>query len=822
MCIRDSMLDWAHASAYMGLPAPMNGYVRVLNDRRGGYTNAFVEIDNAVVWDEPELQPNAWRAYNARITSTDTNRVLLDESAACFLNNSQTADTSPPQLEFEPYLQSPILSNGLGRLSFYARAYTNGPGATLYLYASTNGWNAPEDRWFPIGQFANITNTLYKLFTFEPVDGRAYDAIKLGTSTSVGARRVCLEEIVLTEPVFPGFDIVNVRLLVRNSDGSYGVRQQPLEGEDVDVEARLANIQMEPSNIVVYVSYTLGVSSWGVGNWPPSATVTRRMLPVDGDPTRYRTVPEGTDIVGESPDHVGGIPGQDRDLVVQYYVWANYLGGIPLTERQETFENPSWYYPVDLNVTYAAQGWSPYFFTYGVPPGAVWINEVNATDYVTENGEQVYGIWNNQYIEIAVPAWLDLAGWSVDLVTTAGYVTRTISLPAGLPEQTAVTNGYAFFVIGDAAPQQPGVPVLPKKDYGYPGLSTDMPRVTPGGLRLKRPLGMYEQTVAYDWNASYGAAFSGELWAANDPQRKFVYVGVENNGGSLARVGLTDSTNTWVFPQVWTPGSPNIGQMLPDGDSFVPGFSNILVTSLMNLTKATQNGKRQSLYTLKMRKGTSTNIVYLTDDWYRLFSVKMNTFEQLPSVGDLRSFDLPLANVQQAIDVAVDIRLRSDLAEYANNTAVLNWILGFEDGELVPMYYKDSLLSMTEQYWLDANPTITNEFECAITKFVIDPGTNFHVTVKMALNDEKMTALQGEAVLKLQAKGDLSETEWEMLAQYALTSASFDASSTCRVFVRNPFDYILAGVDPRRLMFRWVIEPQDPRVTVETLVNDPE
>jgi hypothetical protein len=815
-------VGWTHASSYLGLSEP--GFFRLLNDRRNvfdpaikSYTNAWVEIDNVRVWDEPEITNNSWIAYNAKITSTDTNRVMIDESKACFLNNSTTLEAAPPQTEFLPYLMSPELPRGLGGITFYARAYTNNQPATLYLYASTNGWNADEELWFEIARFSNITNVLYKLFTFEPEDGRMYDAVKFGTLTSGGAKRVCIDEVTLSEPIFPGFDIVNVKLLIRGTENEFVERPQPMENEVLDVEARIANQQMTPSNIVMYVSYFVGTNGWGIGNWNFSQAKTRRMLPVttNANETLYRTVPEGTP--GLPYSQTGGIAGQDRDAIVQYYVWATYTGGIPLETRQNTFDNPYWYYPVDLNVSYAAQGWSPYFFVYGVPLGAVWINEINAIDYMQDgSGNQVYGIWDNQYIEIAIPAWLDLAGWKVDLVTTAGYVTRTIEIPAGLPEQTALTNGYAFFVIGDAY-QTPGIPALPKKDYGYPELSYHMPFILPGGLRLRRPLGMYEQAVAYDWEPLAGDSFSGENWATNDPQRRLIYVGIENNGGSLARIGKYDSTNTWVFPQTWTPGSPNIGQQYAIDGVILPSSSNVFVTSLLNRDKGTQNGRRTTYYQLKLAKDASTNIYYQADDWYRLTSVRKDQVELLPAGSELQTYDLPLPNLQQNVDVLVDISLRSDLSELEGDSRILDWVLSFDDDELVPMYYNGRQLRLEEQYWLDANPTVTNTFEMAITRFVIDPGTNFHLTVRMALNDENMTYLQGEAVLKLEAKGSLVERDWKLMAQYSLNSGSFDINNSCRLYVPNPFDFLLSDVDPRNLLLRWVIEWQDPRVTVQLL-----
>jgi hypothetical protein len=813
--------SWAHASAYLGTNAP--GYFRILNVREGIFTNAWVEINNATVWDEPTLTNNSWRAYNVKITSADTNRVALDLSKGCYLNNSMTLEASPPQTEFDPYLRSPELPKGFGKLTFYARAYTNNQAATLFLYATTNGWNAPVEQWYEVTRFENITNGLYKLFTYEPADGRNINAIKLGTKTRTIDRRVCIEDVTIFEPVLPGFDIVNVQLMERAVEGDYSVCSQPLEGEEVHVQAEIANQQLSPSNIVMYMSYYIGTNVWGIGNWPPGEVVTRRMTNnVPGNPFLYRTVPEG--MPGLPASQTGGIVGQDRDQVVQYYVWADYMGGIPLTERQETFENPAWYYPIDLNAKYAQLGWSPYFFVYGVPVNSVWINEVNATDYMESGGVQQFGIWDNAYIEIAVPAWLDLGGWSVELVTTADYQVRTITIPYGLPEQTVYTNGYAFFVIGDAAPPDPGVPALPKVDYAYPDLKYSMPRLMPGGLRLRRPLGMYEQASAYDWDTNIlQLAFSGTNWAAQDPQKKFVYVGQENNGGSLSVTnGYGKTAQDWIFPLEWTPGKPNVGQIVPNGDSLLPGVSNVLITSIMNSDQATQNGRRVTYYTLKMRKGMSTNIVYTTDAWYRLFSVTKDLVEQLPSLGTETNFTLQLPDLQSDVGVNVDVRLRQDLSDQGLDADVLDWVLSFQDGELIPMYYNDRLLSLTEQYWIDAPPTRSNTFELAIAKLVLDPGTNFHVTVKMALNDEKKSAFQGQAVLKLQAKSRLLDSEWTMVTQYSLTVDSFDANNTCRVFVPNPFELELAGFDPQMLFFRWAIEVNDPRVATHVLVNDPE
>lgn len=831
---------WSHVSAYNTNGMYQSGFFRVLNDRSDIYTNAFVELNDVMVWDEPPLTNNSWRTYNTKITKWDLQRVALDQSAACFLNNSTTLETRPDQTEFQPFVQSPELPKGLGEISFYSRAYTNQPTATLYLYGSTNGWNPQESQWFEITHWT-VTNNVYELYGYKPDDGRKYNAIRLGTLTSGSARRVCLEDVVINEPVFPGFDIVNVSLVSMESGNVYVRQPQPLAGQAIDVEARLGNIQLAPSNIVMYVSYYVGTNVWGVGNWPAAKTVTKRMHLVDAseDPSRtlYRTRLDNGGVIGLESEKIGNIAGQDADDVIQYYVWADYDGGVRLKAQQSYFENPAWYYPINLNTRFAAKGWSPYYIAYNVAPNAVWINEVNVSDYTTNStGSRLFTVGDNQYIEIATPAWLDLSGWSVDIVSGVGYSTTTVKIPANQPSQVALTNGYAFFVIGASTA---GTVPLPKKDFGVLGLSLP---VGPAGLRLRRPMGMYEQTIAYDKDPTKGSAYSGVLWADNDPQKHFVYVGREYWGGSLARIGKLDNTNNWVFPQTWTPGSPNIGQQyaLGNGDALQPGVSNVWITSEMNavngVIRGSQNGKRATSYALKMRMNQATNIIYQTDNWYHLYSLQVNNVEQM-SAGEkltgLRTFDLVFPNLTGDVAVNANVQMRKDLSVYSGE--VLSWILSYPEGSLVPSYYAKSSVSgwagflremtMTEQYWLNADPTVTNRFVFRTASFNKDPvTTNLYFSLEMAMNGNKQTVLQGgEAVLKLQAKAGLTGTEWVLVAQYNISDASYSTNAvpTCYVFVKNPFSAILKGMNPDSVYYRWKIEMRDPRVEVKSLVNGP-
>ena len=803
-----AMPSYQHVSAYLGTNAP--GYLRVLNERAGIYTNGLVEINNAIAWDEPYVDESSWKVYNAKITNSDKTRVLLDDSRGCYLNNSQTLETDPIQNQSVPYLQSPVLPSGLGALSFLARAYTTNQPAKVSVWASTNGWGASWPGWIQIHEFSNIVSMLYQPYTFKPEDGRKYDAIRLVTGTGSTDRRVCIEEVAIEEPVFPGFDIVDVKALsdyfVEYQTGDE--RYQPLEGDTVGIEARIANLQLSPSNIQMYVTYYIGTNVWGVQNWPDGQKVTVPMFKTGWDPLVYRTSP------------TNDIPAQERDQIVQYQVWAMYDGGVRLKTEQETFDTPSWYFPTDLNVTYASKGWSPYYLVYGVPLGAVWINEINAHDTDTTNNG-LPSAWQNKYIEIAVPAGLDLAGWSVELVNIY-YEKTVIRIPEGLEPLDAVTNGYAFFVIGDDPANVPDYPPLPRVDYEYLGMTELMPFIVPGGIRLLRPMGMYEEAVAYDFQESYG---SGIDWAAADPEQRFRYVGIERSGGSLNVTNGTGAvTNDWCFPLYWTPGQPNVGQNVPQADQLLPGSDKVLITSTMNQDNATQNGKRLVYYTFKAPKSTpehpySTNIIYQADDWYRLYSIKVDGVERLPSVR--QEYQLDLIDIQTNINVDVTLDLREDLLDMELDPAVLNWLLTFDDTDLVTSRYNDRDLTLTELYWLDADPTVTNRVDYRIWDFHLDESTNLNMTLELSLNEANLTHLQGGSVLKIFAKENLMDPEWQMLAQYALSTDSFDDTHTCHLVLRNPFPSLPVEWDLSRLFLRGMIEMEDPRVVVQPLVDMP-
>ncbi|HRR33950.1 MAG TPA: hypothetical protein P5026_07630 [Kiritimatiellia bacterium] len=827
--VTEAMTNFKHELVYLG--TNVSGYLRVLNERSAGYTNAWVSIDNAVAWDEPVVGDADWRAYNVKVTDTDPQRVMIDESKACFLNNSQTEETDPHQTLYpEAYVKTPLLPTGIGTLTFMARVYTDSPPPpTLHLYVTTHpaGPRAADPEWTLVASYS-VTNMLYDTYRFQPPDGRAYRAAKLVVPTTGGGQRVCIEELAVTEPVLPGFEIVNVRALCAEGAGFSEDRFQPLHSDEVGFEARLSNIRLSPQNIRLYVDYYVGTNVWGVENWPAGEVKRLEMEPVaDSDiPHLYRT------------DIFNVVPAQEKNQVVQYRVRATYedANNTVLEAYQSTFDKPSWYDPVDLNQRFASTGgWTAYYIVYDVPVGAVWLNEINVYEEASSDVPAHSGL--HKYVEIAVPAEVSLSGWHLDIVPLNDYEpVYTITFLGDLPTQQPVTNGYAFFVVGQDPYAQPSnvrnAPPLPKLDYSDLNFASKFQDYARMGIRLRRPWGMYEHAVVYDRVPHWGSSFSGSDWVAEHPGLGFQYVGKEDHGGSLnvvtnsVRYGLPQASDWAPNLLAWTPGGLNVGQTVEHFDVLAPGVSNVVVRSVLSPMHGVQNEQAVQLLAFKLRLGTPTNIVYKSDDWYRIKSVKVNGVEHL-SGGEVDTFDLPLLATEYAdLNVVVTFGIRQDVGSLNLGSEILTWLMSFGDAPLAPTYYYGRELELYERYWLNANPTTTNYLEGGIIKVEReDATTNYFMTAWLALNGTNVSTLlgdhnNGDAVFKIEATDSLTKPDWTMLAQYKLTPTSFDDNHTTRVFIQNPFlQTDFSAAHGGQLFFRWVIEYEDPRFSKPPLVS---
>ena len=828
---------WTTVNVYFGALAETNIYVRFLNDwHSDSYHTAksslksVIQLDNITIWNNPTNSPNDWNGYNVKVTNTETNRWWIDGvngGRNASLNNSTTDQAKPTQGSFNPYIMSPKLMRGLGRISFIARAYDPAQNASVSVYATTQprSIGIQDSQWERLHTFTGITNAFYRPFSFTVTNAiNNYTCVKLvvdGVREGLpGVQRICIDEVLVTEQIYAKFDISNVKLML--PDSGWVETRQPLEGQDIGVEVQLTNVLLKPSNIVVRVSYVLGTNTWGVMNAPLSQINTRDMELFDEQNRIYRT---------RVPVITGGIAEQEKNTVVQYLVWATYedAGTFTVYQQPDTFVNPAWYHPININKQFEPSGrWSPYYIVYDVPQGSVWINELNIFEYGPNNPPWTWK--GNPYIEIAMPAWMNLDGWSIEVLSGSVLTpdVRSILLwgtPTKNPYEGA--NGYAFFVIGQRTPPSGSTVLSPPADYTVLSLAGDngiLPTYL-GGLRLKRPMGMYEQVIAYDLAPTL--MDSGALWANADPDKRIKYVGSEWYDGSLSFTGTvtrladrydrTDSTNTWCDSYSvlnnWTPGAPNIGQIMPDAP--MPGGLNVLITSTLNMLNGSQNGQRGSLYMLKVRKNESTNIVYKADDWYRLTSIRQNGIERLP-LAPTNTYTLQLNNIMSNVNLAATINLRSDVGTENPPPDLLDWLKQYPDGPLAPTYlnfmYSPQELSLKERYWINANPTTTNVFTF-LTRADEAYKRPLYLTLNMALNGNTVTNLQGGSVVKAMSTYSFSPENWFLVSQFILSTNSFDAKNMGRVYI-NAFP-------DRPAYFKWNLELADPRSSIFELINVP-
>jgi len=327
-----------------------------------------------------------------------------------------------------------------------------------------------------------------------------------------------------------------------------------------------------------------------------------------------------------------------------------------------------------------------------------------------------------------------------------------------------------------------------------------------------------------------GLGTDGQAWADRDSQKRFKYVGREYENGSLSFTGIVqvtdsiyireDSTNTWsgVGLANWTPGKPNIGQVMPPAPE--PGGAHAIITSVLSLLKGTHNNNRSLTHLVKVRKNESTNIVYTADNWYRLYSIKEDGVERLP-LAPTNTFTLNFNNVQANINVYATINAREDVKDVTPD--ILDWLEGFDDLPLAPTYlnrlYSPTQLTLRERFWIGANPVKTNVFTFLAHANEIHKRP-LYLPLEMAVIDvaghttNKVRRLQGGSVVQAWASFSIDPPNWNMLiGQFSLTEASFDANNKRSVWI-NAFTN-------RPAFFKWRLSSEDPRVATHPLENEP-
>lgn len=574
-------------------------YARVLySDPNMSYSSPVVlSIDNMKVSDFKERDQQMWYAYNGLITpnqhSLEFEPAATSEVKTCFLNNNPDNSTTNPGVRtgiaytnFMPFVQTPFMSRGIGEVGFWYRRWdsTGTNPAKIYI-RSSDSLDKPESQWSTLTTLTDITNTEYAYFFTNFFNSSNY-FLMISCDTNPPASRLCIDNVLVTEPVFAKFDVASILL----------TPEQPQTNQTVKATVVFNNFILSPTNIVANLHWCVGTNPWAP-NW-----TTTNSIPFDIVLTNlpYRRVLTSS----------SSIPAQNVDTVVQYYVYCTY-GGRFVNEANaspkygRTFTNPPWYFPVNLNSNQATT--NPYYYVYSSPTGSVWINEINYGVFSSET--------NFEYIELAGAAGTDILNWQIHPIV-ANDLSEKIQTNAGkciITNGTAGTpipddsNGYGFFVWGDG--DVPNVNSI----FTNPLSASIFNLSAHGGLRLVRSMGAYEQRLYYGSIANtlsnLGYKYVGKR------------LGTVDSSIYLAGTGTIYSAFSWHTNELmetdYTPGAVNSNQVFQAN-----GVPESVVITISNFWVDTSN-LYLSLYAsttnvIGPRPFYSTNL--LSSNWYPVTS----------------------------------------------------------------------------------------------------------------------------------------------------------------------------------------------------------
>ncbi len=707
-------------SEFVAIRTDFPGRIRVRVDG-STVTTGILKIDNLIARDNPPEDDTSWTAYNALITAAQTARAFEPtnpDAQTAYLNNDPTNGVPVNEVldEHLAFIQTPKVGTGIGEIAFWYRIWdTAGGSGTISLQVAPSA-DTPDEQWKVLTNIVvESTQTDYIYFSntkiYEP-DNKVLRIYCLDTGN-----RVCIDNVLMTEPVRAGYEFRSIILLP----------EQPVVGQTPGIEVEIGRFIMNPEQIQVYVSYLVGTNQWGYTNWWTS-TYGQTYELSNSAPRVYRTA-EGVTL-----------PAGAIDDVVQFVVWGvhkdiNVLqGDKPIFQGTNAFVNPSWYYPVDLNEepVLKAQGWSPYYFVYSCPPGSVWVNEIRYRSLSSEV--------NNEFIEIIGPAGASLGNWRLQMVNTANAVRKESVVDPGFMMRN-IYNGWGFLVWGDAAVSN-GVDHILIPDWAIGQIDI----FNAGGIRVIRSNGAWEDRVAWGVNAISTLV----------DQQGYTYAGAKLNTNSLSLVtsGEADpgsSADDFVWSlDVASPGMANGNQAL---EELTPTTIFFMVYSAIGPNGAHSVGVNP-LEMIAVPQGGSTNITYTADDWYRIDAF-LSDGEVVGSALGERSYEWTVTDVQG--DVSNHVMFVE--AYPGVSTSWLDY-WGTDTGQTLD----DSVPSMDYAYMLDINPWAAHEIAYVITGMTVSNG-GATITVKLTDHGVGHGPINGQVAVY--ARESLATGTWGVPIAYA-------------------------------------------------------
>ena len=744
-------------------------------------TNPFyggIRITDAYVWDLPAYDSRCWSAWNMRAegwaNGKPTSFAYLadyDKGYSGLLNNTLSAstlcDARPEHFKQNPpYVQSPTFeTNCIGEVIFRARLYNvpkRGNPAVVTCYGATqlDAESLEPTNWVEVaGGSVEINATTYRTYSIKFKASDSFYALRFavkGVSGVIGEpgqdpvydppARVALDSICVLEQAQPAVRFRKLHALPFRDSGYMRTTallpedlisspdQQPLLGEAFGFQAELELEVNDPGDIRTDdprhpLSVELHVypykEPWGYENWkdlPEAKHVT--LVAADGTNLVFRSTMARPDSIVK--------PVFKKDVgeygLVQYHMTARYYdkAGEQLKHELSSrdWQVPPWYNGfTDPNRT--AERFSAYTLLEEVPPGRVWINEVNTV----EASKATSQAW--QALELAVPMNVDITGWKVyayslesalkgrcegndPLVTigrgncktasksTGDYLSRYAFLTVGSPAAKSVETDGRWNSINDIAIKDG------KLDWELPY-----------GFELRRPSGVIEHRVVVEGNASEwaGSWFYYQYTGTNLVRELNALTTRQGTGGGWIFAGqdpveqdffgLSVIKNHGAEPEDWavrplTFGLINDMQVIPP-DWYVPPQGDyvwVYLSCLAPQIRMLVNGETRTGDVLTLNMGGSTNVSYEVDNFYEIsdftltseharYVLSAPTRRQGKTYYDLLVYDVSnRVDVSASADVSADLKARGVTPDNPYTPAIMRWLTAGctrdRDGRLVP------------------------------------------------------------------------------------------------------------------------------------------
>ena len=790
-------------------------------------------------------------------------------------NIDPNADIHDLYPQHVPFVQSPTFAtNIVGEISFKARKLNAEDGdAVVAILGARDSGVTLDSEWKHLRSFV-VSNAYYESFTYKTDPGQDYGAFRIaviGVDGVKGERylenipegaqplRVLVDEVIVSEAVRARIGFRDVAAFRSGLEHEYMISnatdkvEQPLCKESWGVQgevfiAQLADEVDMSRGFEVKLHWFDGMSPWGFENWKTNSAAKSawlsRALGTGAHVFRSSYISSPAAVI--PPSMTAGVV--QYMLEVQYYTASGAAATNFLTAADwNDGKGPAWYSPIDYN---AGRSFSAYNILDTVSPGWAWINEINvfgSYDNLWRNSDD-----SRQYVEVAMPAEADLTGWQLrflDASPQSGVIYTntvatfgTVNLPGTKPNLKNMASNCVFMVVGcpDAARsgslssadgEIDGVWSFENKNTSAFAQELVVP-IYPVAMQLVRPSGIIEhELIMIGTNFWEGTGNDADMFKpdeyiafynASENGGRFIYAGAEKGGDECSLSVLSGSgaeSNDWSHAVVRTPGRINVGQAInplhptPFGSAIMI-YSNLGSSGHLSQKIGGEFVKQNEIIILRKGSGEGTNLVYKTDNWYEMGSVKVDgAAVQFATVGsEPRTYSVNVGAGSSNDVITVDAeavmekRLETEYGLTRDNRytkAVLDWLSKGTDvygnawanadaGKIKLAEYwpwvgdedKRQTLPLTAMYWLDIDPTAGDwVFRAGTTKITgpVYPSasvTNIRLSVSMMITNKNTSAAHAPYTLRGLEPGSSSHTYDPVTSDYGWTSVTFKVTGT--------------------------------------------